>query len=89
MKIKVTQEHIAKAQENPDSFSGGCCPVAQAFMEAFNTTDVYIGISTARVNSKQFKLSDSLQHDIEHYLYSNSRDPLRYFPNIEYDVEEE
>lgn len=60
MILVVTQVHVDKALANPDPFSGGCCPVAQAFMDHFQTKDVYAMIDKVRVGTRYYHLSADL-----------------------------
>ncbi len=44
IRVRATQEHINRAREallNEGTFNMCVCPIAQAFMERFNTNEVY------------------------------------------------
>lgn len=85
MKIKVTPEHVALALENKENcISGGCCPIFQAFSEAFGTKDVYAGISSVRVNATSYRLPRPIIEAVEHFCFSHEWTLFG-----EFDIEEE
>lgn len=73
MKIEVAARHVQRSMERGEDYcvSGWCCPIFQAFSEAFNTNDVYAGIETVRIKATYYRLSDNLVKQVEHFCHSH------------------
>lgn len=68
MIINITPLHSIKAFENAIPQDGHCCPVAKALMEAFNTEDVHVGVTFARIGTRNYNLSTTLSEEIYNFL---------------------